>query len=268
MEVRVLGAHNLETPSTRHTCFLIDGVLAVDAGSLVTSLTYDEQTQIQGLVITHHHFDHTRDIPTLGLNRRDAPGVVDVYGLGETLHGVRTHLMDGDVYPDLTQDLSDSPAKYALQPVPPHVEFDVIGYSLKPVPVPHPVPAVGYVVTAESGEAVAFSGDTGGNLLPFLQDVSAPSVLFVDVTFPNELRELADLTGHLTPGSLREQLEEALEVGIRLPRIVPVHRSLNHADQVVRELVALQSELGIDLIPGYEDMVVSVSNDRVSGAKS
>ena len=37
VRIRVLGAHNLETESARHTCFLIDGVLAIDAGSLVSS---------------------------------------------------------------------------------------------------------------------------------------------------------------------------------------------------------------------------------------
>ena len=191
-----------------------------------------------------------------------------VYGLQETLHGVRTHLIDGDVYPDLTQDLSDSPAKYTFQPGPAHAEFDLLRYALKPMPVIHPVPAVGYVIQATSGGAVAFSGDTGGNLLQFFQDVSNPTVLFVDVTFPNRHQELADLTGHLTPGSLHKQLESALEAGVRLPQIVPVHRSMSHADEVVRELIALQSELGIDLIPGYEDMVVSVPKRRVSEPKS
>ncbi|MCH7670404.1 MAG: FHIPEP family type III secretion protein [Acidobacteria bacterium] len=34
MQVRVLGAHNLETKETHHTCFLIDGVLAIDAGTV------------------------------------------------------------------------------------------------------------------------------------------------------------------------------------------------------------------------------------------
>ena len=83
----------------------------------------------------------------------------------------------------------------------------------------------------------------------------------MDVTFPNRHQELADLTGHLTPGSLHKQLEEVLEAGVRLLRIVPVHRSLSHADEGVRELIALQGELGIDLTPGHEDMVVSVSQD-------
>ena len=41
MQVRVLGAHNLETDATHHTCFLVDGVLAIDAGSIATTLARD-----------------------------------------------------------------------------------------------------------------------------------------------------------------------------------------------------------------------------------
>ena len=67
MGTRVLGAHNLETQQAKHTCFLIDGVLGVDAGSLVTSLSLDEQGKILALLLTHQHFDHGRDLPTLGL---------------------------------------------------------------------------------------------------------------------------------------------------------------------------------------------------------
>ena len=67
MEVRVLGAHQLESLDTRHTCFLIDGVLGVDAGSLASALSPTEQAQVLAVLLTHQHFDHIRDIPTLGL---------------------------------------------------------------------------------------------------------------------------------------------------------------------------------------------------------
>ena len=70
MRVRVLGAHQLETRDTRLTSFLIDGVLAVDAGSLTSGLTLAEQETVAAILITHHHFDHCRDLLTFGLNTR------------------------------------------------------------------------------------------------------------------------------------------------------------------------------------------------------
>ena len=72
MRVRVLGAHQLETRDTRLTSFLIDGVLAVDAGSLTSGLTLEEQESVEAILITHHHFDHCRDLLTFGLNTRGA----------------------------------------------------------------------------------------------------------------------------------------------------------------------------------------------------
>jgi phosphoribosyl 1,2-cyclic phosphodiesterase len=113
MEVRVLGAHN------RQSGYLIDGVLAVDVGSLASALSPAEQGGIQAILLTHRHLDHTRDIPTLALMTLDDPRQIDVYSLPETLEGVHAHLLDGDVYPDFTKKLTDAPPKYRFQPIEP-----------------------------------------------------------------------------------------------------------------------------------------------------
>lgn len=259
MEIRLLGAHNLESRDTKHTCFLVDGVLGLDVGSLVTALGAGELSEIRALLITHRHFDHTRDIPTLGLATLDDPRPIDIYGLAETLDGVHKHLLDGDVYPDLTKGLNDEPPKYRLHPVEPWLPFRVLTYVVKPIPVSHPVSAVGYIVQSDSGGCFAYTGDNGGDIRPFFQDECAPEVVFVDVTFPNRLEERARLTGHLTPGLLRTQLIAAFEDNLRIPRIVPVHMSLVDRDEVAEELKSLAAELGVDLTPGYEGMVVSQS---------
>ena len=258
MQVRVLGAHNLQTRDTLHTCFLIDGVLALDVGSLVSALTPAEQGRIQALLLTHQHFDHTRDIPTLGLTTLDDPRPIDVYSQSETLKSVHAHLIDGDVYPDFTQKLNDAPPKYRFHPIEPGVPFKVLEYEINAVPMLHPVPTVGYIVKSNDGGSIGYTGDTGGNLLPFFQDGLSPKVLFVDVTFPNRLKWRAKLTGHMTPGFLRDQLVQALTTNtVTLPRIVAVHRDVASENEVIEELSAVTAELGVDLIPGYEEMVVA-----------
>ena len=257
MEIRVLGAHNLESRDTRHTCLLIDGVLGLDAGSLVSALTHAEQSKVLALLLTHRHFDHTRDIPTLGLATVNNPQHIDVYSLPETLEGVRTHLMDGDVYPDFTKELNDSPPKYRFHPVTAWQPFRVLEYEVKPIPVPHAVPSVGYIVKSKSGGCMAYTGDAGGDLLPFFQDQLSPNIFFVDVTFPNRLEERAKLTGHMTPALLRYQLIEALKINVELPKIVAVHMSVEDQEEVIEELGSVSTELGIELTPGHEDMVVT-----------
>jgi ribonuclease BN (tRNA processing enzyme) len=257
MQVRVLGAHNLEAPGTRHTCFLIDGVLAIDAGSLATALNLKEQGNLRAILLTHHHFDHIRDLPTLGLATLDHPLPIDVYGLPETLAGVRAHLLDGDVYPDLTQPLNDAPPRYRFHQVTPGVPFAALSYQVKPITTHHPVPSVGYLVRAASGDCVGYTGDTGGDLLPFFQDEFSPRLLFVDVTFPNRLQAQAKLSGHLIPALLRHEVVQALKSGARLPTIVPIHVSLLHREEVQKELAGVGAELGLDLTPATEDMLLA-----------
>ena len=62
MEIRILGAHNVESANTRLTSLLVDGVLAVDAGALTSSLTFAEQEKVSSILLTHCHYDHVRDV--------------------------------------------------------------------------------------------------------------------------------------------------------------------------------------------------------------
>lgn len=254
MQVRVLGAHNLETDSTHHTCFLIDGKLAVDAGSIVSTLARDEQLRIENVLLTHLHFDHTRDLPTLGLQTLNHPHTIDVHSLGITLTTVNQQLMNGEFYPDLTAQLNDTPPAFRFNEIKDSSTFSLDGYEIKPVPTDHPVPTIGYIVKSADG-CVAYTGDTGGPILPFMQQEIAPDILYVDVTFPNELEWRAEVSKHLTPNMLRARVIDAQQAGVALPKIVPVHMSEEHQNQILTELAALQTELGIDIEPGYEGML-------------
>jgi len=257
MEIRILGAHNLEGQGTKHTCFLVDDVLALDAGSLTSALTPVEQAQISAVLVSHSHFDHIRDIPTLGLATLWEPGCTSVYGLPETLSAIHDNLLNWQIYPDFTEGINGDSPKFQFQPVRPALEFPVLGYQVKPVPVPHAVPCVGYIVKSPSGASIAYTGDTAGCLKSFLQDPLQPSVLFVDVTFPNRLHELAETTGHLTPCRLREELLTGLADGATPPRMVAVHISPQHQDELARELEDLSREMGVQVDLGFEGMLIS-----------
>ena len=258
MEIRILGAHNLEGHRTRHTCFLIDGVLALDAGSLTSALTPSEQAQVSAVLVSHSHFDHIRDIPTLGLSTLSEPGCTSVYGLPETLSAIHDNLLNWQIYPDFTQGINGAPPKFQFRPVQPMLAFPVLDYQVEPVPVLHPVPCVGYIVRSASGASVAYTGDTAGWLEGFLLSTLHPSVLFVDVTFPNCLHDLAKTTGHLTPSCLREELLSVMAKGGTPPSIVAVHISHQHQDELARELDDVSRDLGVQIDLGFEDMRLCV----------
>ena len=259
MELRILGAHNFETAGTRHTCFLVDGVLALDAGSLVTALTLEEMCDIRAVLLTHRHFDHVRDLPSLGLITCDAvPQTVPIYSLPETLEDVSSRLMDGVLYPRFTEGSDSQAPKYRLEPLKADEVVEVLDYEVRPIAVPHGPPALGYIIHRPGGGAFAISGDTGGGLLPFFQDSVRPDPLCVEVTFPNRMEERARSAGHLTPRRLLSELTEALEHNLTLPRILAVHMHPVLEGEIRGELDQVASALGVDIGAATEDMRVNV----------
>ncbi|MBM2812554.1 MAG: phosphodiesterase class-II:metallo-beta-lactamase-like protein [Chloroflexi bacterium] len=258
MHVRILGAHNLETHDTRHTCFLIDGVLGVDAGSTASALTAAEQHNLAAILVTHAHYDHIRDLPTLGLVALDDDRAMDVHGLAATLDSVHAHLMDGRIYPDFTRPVGGAPPICSIHPHEVGATFQVAGYDVGAVPAQHSIPAVGYIIRSPSGESVAYSGDTGGGLLPFFEDAWQPRILFVEMTLPNRLEWRARLSGHLTPALLKAELDAAMERRLSLPRIVAVHVGFSQRDEITRELAEVSQALGVEIVRGIEDMSFDV----------
>ena len=247
MKVRILGAHNREAHHARHTCFLVDGLIAVDAGSLMTALSPEEQRGIRAILLTHRHFDHIRDLPSLGLATLDNGRSVSVYSLAETLETTFSRLMDGVLYPDFSKSLTQDGPKYRLQPVTPGEALTVEGYTVRPIAVPHAAPTVGYVVHQPEGGSFAYCGDTGGGLLPFFQDPLKPDPLFVEVTFAKRQEERAKNSGHLTADLLRNELVEAVRRRLTIPRIMIVHRNPDDEDEITEELSRVSAELGIEL---------------------
>ncbi len=256
MHVRIIGAHSLDSKYAHHNCFLIDEHVAVDAGSIMSALAADEQERIEAVLLTHHHFDHCRDLPTLALNNRDAGRTVQVHGEPPALRTTNTLLLDGRIYTDATRvpEPGVSPP-LSLRPFAVDETHELLGYRVSAVRVDHPVPTMGYIVSA-GGLSVGFSGDTGGALMGFFAHATPPDVLLIDVKLPERMRDEAERQRHMTPGMLRQELLAAKEAGIALPRLLAVHRSLREESELLRELAELQTELNVDLEPGYEDMVI------------
>ena len=256
MNIRVLGAHHIEVQDAKHTCFLLDDRISIDAGSVMTSTTAEEQQNIQAFLITHRHLDHIRDLPGFGLANLDYPGTVPIYSLQETLDSIFSHVMGGDLYPDFSVDLTGNGPKYERCPITPGTPFDVEGYSVLAIPVPHPAPAVGYIIQDPEGKSFACCGDTGGGLLPFFQDPRKPDPIFLEVTFGSKAANLAKLTGHLTPELLKDEIIEVMKHNLPIPRLFAVHMNPSHEEEIAEELVRVSSDLGVGITIAKEGMIV------------
>jgi ribonuclease BN (tRNA processing enzyme) len=252
MNIRLLGAHNCESESTRLVCLLIDDVLAVDAGAITSSLSFKAQQKIKAILLTHHHYDHIRDVPAIAMNLFLRGASVNIYST-QVVHDVLTsHLLDDKLYPLLHQRPPDNPTLRLITIQPNQPEL-VEGYSVLAVPVNHGVPTVGYQVTSPDGKAVFYTGDSGPGLAKCWRHVS-PQLLIIEVTASDKYKEWTVKPGHLTPSLLKQELTSFQETNSYLPRVVVVHMNPNLEKEITREIAAVERELGASITMGYEGM--------------
>ncbi len=257
MEIRILGAHSSEAQGQRMVSFLIDGVMALDAGGLTASLSLLEQQKVRAILLTHHHFDHTRDLVTLGANGATFPIPVEVYALNQTLDMVNSCLLDGKMYADFSRWPSKEKPFLQLKAVEPLKQQVVNGYDVLPVPVNHSVPSVGYQVTSKDGRSLFYTGDTGPGLAACWQQIS-PQLLLIEVSGINASQDFLKSVGHLSAQLLKEELIQFRQVKGYLSRVVVIHIPLQFQIEVEQEVKDVGRELGISIDIGYEDMRITL----------
>jgi len=256
MEIQILGAHSIETRETRLTSLLLDSVLALDAGSLSSGLSIEDQGKIKAVLLTHRHFDHVRDLLTMGVATKEFDHTVDVYGIKDTVNKVTSYLMSGKLYPDFTKIPSTLYPKYRFHVIEPCNEVSILGYSIFPVIVPHGPPSVGYLV-GDNGAKLFYTGDTGAGLAKSLAYVQ-PDLIIVEVTFCNRFNDSALTSGHMTPNILFQELSLFSKNNGYLPKIVVIHMHPGLRAEITKELKEIALKLGAQITPGIEDMVVDL----------
>ncbi|MGD0354095.1 MAG: MBL fold metallo-hydrolase [Dehalococcoidia bacterium] len=257
MKIEILGAHNSETDKARLPSLLVNDVIALDAGGLTASLSLQRQHQITSVLLTHHHFDHTRDLVTLGSNDTHPPSTVDVYGLPETLEVVYKYLLDGKMYRDYTQWPKVEAPRLLLKPLEPYRHIVIAGCMIMPVPVNHSVPSVGFHVTSRSGKSFFYTGDTGPGLSGCWEHIS-PEMLLIEITGLNSMGEAMRGLGHLTPNLLIEELQQFRKLKGYLPRVITAHVPTLWEDKLRAELAEASKRLGSELEVGYEGLTVEL----------
>jgi ribonuclease BN (tRNA processing enzyme) len=252
MNIRVLGAHNCESESSRLISLLIDDIVAVDAGAITSSLSFEAQQKIKAILLTHQHYDHVRDIPAIAMNLFLRGAKITIYSIPEVYDVVTTHLLDDKIYPNLHQRPRRNPT-LSLTTIQPYKAELIEGYSVLAVPVNHSTPTVGYQVTSPDGKVVFYTGDTGPGLASCWRHVS-PQLLIIEVTASDKYKEDAAESGHLTPSLLRQELTSFQEVNGYLPKVVVVHMNPALEKEIAAEIAAVERELGGLITLAYEGM--------------
>jgi ribonuclease BN (tRNA processing enzyme) len=256
MNIRFLGAHNCESQNSKLVSLLVDDVLAIDAGALTSSLSFEEQQKIKAILLTHHHYDHIRDIPAIAMNLFLRQATINVYSIPPVYDALVTHLLNGELYSD-----------FLRQPEPnPTVRFTVIesdkplqieGYTVLAVPVKHTIPTVGYQVASADGKTMFYTSDTGPGLADCWRRVS-PQLLITEVTASDKYADWAASSGHLAPSLLKQELASFREVNGYLPQVVVVHMSPHLEKGIEAEIAAVSKALGCSITLAYEGMELNL----------
>lgn len=254
MNIRILGAHNRESYNTRLSGLVVDDVLALDAGGLTSGLSMPEQQKLGALLITHHHYDHIRDVPALGMNLFLRETSINIYSTATVYDVLTNYLLDGKIYPNYLERPQGNPTiKYTIIEAG-KVEL-IEGYSVLAVPVKHSVPSVGYQVTSADGKVLFYAGDTGPGLAECWRRIN-PQLLIIEVSAPDRYQD--SVPGHLTPALLKHELVIFREIKGFLPEVVTVHMGPEEEGEIRTELAAVAGDLNCQITPGYEGMLVSL----------
>ncbi|HEX8979841.1 MAG TPA: 3',5'-cyclic-nucleotide phosphodiesterase [Parasulfuritortus sp.] len=216
MRFRVLGCSGGIGGSRQTTSFLIDDDILIDAGSGVTRLGLDEMAAVRHVFITHSHLDHIMALPTLLDSVGAGAEPLVVHALPEVIASLRDHIFNWEIWPDFAKVPSlDHPfMRYVEIAVGETVELD--GRRITAIPANHGRPAVGYLAEGGNG-SLLFSGDTKshGGLWRIANERADLRYLLVECSFPNALRQLADVSSHYCPQTLLPDLA-GLKAGVEV----------------------------------------------------
>ena len=226
------------TSEQRLTCYIVDDRVAIDGGSLALGLTDRQRQQVRDVIITHPHMDHVATLPIFiddlfALLREP----VRVHTTQEIVDLLERDVFNWTVYPRFSGLRNEYGPVMEYVTFRPGEEFEVAHLKVKAVPVNHIVPTVGLVIT-DGPTTVAFSSDTTTTeeFWRVVNETPDVSAVFIEAAFPNSMRKLADVSGHLTPEGLAAEVAKMTHKDLD---ILAVHLKPTYRPALVEELAAL-----------------------------
>jgi len=251
MEVRILGCSGGKTPEGGLTSFLIDRCLLLDCGSVSSALTVAEQEDIAHVLITHSHLDHICGLPFLYDSTRDRRREpLHVWGPETVISTLKKHFFIPVIQPGARPGEDQQLPGLEFHEVPLRQPFTVDVYEIEAVKVNHPAGGVGYFIS-DGSHLFVNTGDTGrtDDLWKLLRERPA-DILITEVSFPNSLQKVAELSCHLTPNDLPGELDKAGPAGQGDRLVYLSHLKPAYDAQLRQEIAALSGRSLIVLQPG------------------
>ncbi|MFQ5345533.1 MAG: MBL fold metallo-hydrolase [Mariprofundus sp.] len=221
MRIKVLGCYGGQLLDFRLTSLLVNDSILLDAGSPTETLSLEEQHDIQHICLSHIHLDHIKDIAFLADNRsiKRLGGNVDnrsitIHSLAENNRILKQHFLNDLIWPDFTCIPNAEDPILKLNNIEAETPFELDNVRITAIEVNHPVPCTGFLLE-QNNKQVIYTADTGNTDRIWEVANAQPNLkgIIMDCSFPNEYQYLADLSGHLTPKGMMEDLQKFEQLG-------------------------------------------------------
>ena len=256
MKVKVLGSSGSEAPGHNSPAFLVDDAILLDAGTIATLLDRDAQCRITHILLTHAHFDHIKGIPSLLDNILACKhnGRLVIVSGEEVLADLKRNVFNDRIWPDFAVLPSPEQAVMHYQAISSDNPQRIGGYTVTAVAVDHVVPAYGFIVADDVGNALVYTGDTGPTqrIWKVLTRYRV-RVLIAEVSFPNDQHALAIASGHMTPALFSKELEKMTVIP---ERIFITHVKPYYRETIQKEVARLA---GVQVVFLHDGMEIEVT---------
>lgn len=217
--IKILGAFGSKAAGFNSTCIQVDKHIVIDAGNILVGLG-DDAKYIDHIFLTHSHLDHINDIAFLidsYFSIRDKP--ITIYGRKETLHHLREHIFNWNIWPDFTEIALIQKTSTAIKFQEIHIGETITleNCSLKAIENNHTPSSCGFVITKEEN-ALLFSSDTYccKSLFDEINENKKIKSAIFDISFPSQFKQLALDSKHFTPKIFNEELKQLKRDDVRI----------------------------------------------------
>jgi cAMP phosphodiesterase len=221
------------------TTYLINDTLAIDAGAMAIGLSREEQIRIRSIIVTHTHLDHIFSLPLYLTDLfEDIREPVRLYATESDFDALRQYVFNYQMWIPLDLMRNAESDLISFQPIRSGESFFAERLKVTPVEVTHTIPTHGLIVE-DDRSALLFTSDTGATEDIWRAPIERDKLraIFIDLSFPNRLTELARVSQHHSPATL---LEEMSKMTPETP-IYAVHVKAAYRDQIVEEIQSLNN---------------------------
>lgn len=220
-------------------CFVVNDLVAIDAGSLAMSTNEVQKKQIRDVILTHAHLDHIAGLP-LFIDDLFATikRPIQIHATQDVIDALENYVFNWTIYPRFSELENVNGKVMCYKPFQVTEKVQIQDLTFQSIEVNHKVPTIGMLVSDEHSK-IALTSDTAkmDGFWEVINQQENLDALLIECAFPNELDELAHSSHHLTPKGLEKELTKfTRSCPIYIVNIKPMYR-----ERIVSELEALKN---------------------------